>query len=207
MIRNFKIFESTENLKVIATNHSSYHWKYDNYDSDAQILLDEDGSLYLKIKKVHVKTGIGAGTYPKEGEFIKIGTLQKADLALVRTLLKKHGYDQVKFSKFWQDPEGNRMSLTDLIARLKPEKPKKQFKHIEPIETFEEPKIKSKDIEIVKYSDYSYVLFGLGTKDIKDQLLEIGCKYNKFLTDPSTGKKRPGWIVKNDLLPKVKELI
>jgi hypothetical protein len=207
MIKNFKIFESEDNYEVIATNHSSHHWEDDNFDSNAEILLDrDDDSLYLKITCTHTKLGIGAGTYPKQGEFVKIGTLQKADLALVRSLLSKHKYDQVKFSKFWEDKEGNRMSLTDLIQRLKPEKPKKEFKHIQPIETFDVPKIKI-DIELVKYTDYSYALFGTGTISIKDKLKKIGCKYNKFLTDPNTGQKRPGWIVANKILDKVKELL
>jgi len=209
MIKEFKIFESGENYEVLATNKSYYSWEYDNQESTAQILLDKsDDSLYLKIHKVHVKTGLGAGTYPMNAEFVCIGTLQKADLALVRKLLKKHQYDQRKFSTHWEDEEGNKMSLTDLLKMHKPEKPKRQLKHIEPISKFQEvEKPTDQEIELVQYSDRSYALFGEGTKEIKDELKNLGCRYNKFLTDPKTGQKRPGWIFSISKLDKIKDLI
>jgi hypothetical protein len=199
-----KIFEDFGNYEVIATNQSYWSWEYDAITVTAEILLDKD-SLYLKINKVHTKSGIGAGTFPKQLEFVNIGTLQKADLALVRTLLTKHSRQQ-KFSRFWEDKEGNKMSLSDLIKLLKPEKPKRELKHIKPIATFKEPKIE-KDIELVKYSDKSYALFGIGTKDIKDQLIALGCRYNRYLTDPKTGEKKAGWIFPTTKLDKIKELI
>jgi hypothetical protein len=106
------------------------------------------------------------------------------------------------------------LNLTDLLSSLKPEKIEKtkkikepkELKHIKSIVNFEEP-IKEKGIDLVKYSEYSHALFGEGTKAIKDQLSSLGCKYNKFLTDPKTGLKRPGWILSNKLLDKVKKLI
>ena len=88
----------------------------------------------------------------------------------------------------------------------KPEKIKPELKHIKPISKFkEEPK--NKDIELVKYSDRSYALFGEDTKKIKDELNILGCKYNRFLTDPTTGQKRAGWICSIGKLDKVKELL
>lgn len=203
----FKLFESVENYEVIATNESSHHYEYDNFIATAKILLDRnDNSLYLQIKNVHIKTGLGAGTFQKQGEFVKIGNIEKADLALVRTLLKKHNYDQKKFSIHWEDEEGNKMSLTDLLKTYKPQK--SEMKHIKSISNFEQPK-KEKvfNIELVKYSDKSYALFGEGTKNIKDKLIDLGCRYNKFLTDPNTGQKRPGWIFPTSKLDKIKELL
>lgn len=204
MIISFKIFENKDNYELLATNDSYYSWEYDSYHAHAEILLDtSDDSLYLKITNVHVKTGIGAGKYPKQGEFIKIGNLKKANLALVRTLLKKHQYDR-KFSMYWEDEEGNKMSLTDIIKLYKEENPRKELKYIQPISTFEKP---TNDIELVKYSDKSYALFGEDTKNIKDELKALGCRYNRFLTDPKTKEKRPGWILSNYKLDKVKELL
>ena len=205
MIKNFKLYESSEKYEVLATNQSFYSWEYDHIEVTAQILLD-DNDLYLKIRKVHSKSGLGAGTYPQDLEFVKIGTLEKPDLALVRTLLKKHGYEQRKFSKFWEDKYGNKMSLGDLLKMRKPEKPKRELKHIKPIETFNEPKLE-KNIELVQYSDRSYALFGEGTKSIKDELKTLGCKYNRGLTDPKTGEKRAGWIFSIGKLEKIKELL
>jgi hypothetical protein len=201
-----KIFENFGNdYEVLATNEVYWRWEYDAITVTAKILLDKtDNSLYLKINSVHTKSGLGAGVFPKQLEFINIGNLQKADLALVRTLLSKHALQQ-KFSRFWEDKEGNKLSLGDLIKLLKPEKPKRELKHIKPITTFEEPNIQN--IELVKYSDKSYALFGLGTKDIKDQLIALGCRYNKFLTHPETGEKKAGWIFSNNKLDKIKEII
>jgi hypothetical protein len=209
------VFENTENFEIIATNHSSHHWEYDNYDTTAEILLNKDTeSLYLRIKKVHVKLGLGEGVYPQKDELIPIGTLQKPELKDVRSMLKKHGYEQQKFSTHWEDEEGNRMSLSEFIKLRQPEKPERKLKHIKSpaefqsqITTKQAPKYESDDIELVQYSDRSYAIFGSGTKAIKDQLKALGCKFNPFLKDPKTGEKRAGWIFSINKLDKVKELL
>lgn len=156
MLTNFRLFEdnSVENYEVLGSNESGWSWEDDSDHRTAQILLDRsDNSLYFKIRQVHTKMGLGKGQWPTDLVFIKIGTLEKADLSIVRTLLKKHGHQKSRaghgFSTFWVDEEGNRMNLTDLIKMHKPEKVKKEMKHLKSIDTFEEP-IK-KDIEIVKY--------------------------------------------------------
>lgn len=212
MLTSFKLYESSDNFEILATNRSFYSWEYDHHEATAQILLDKnDDSLYLKIRNVHSKSGLGAGTYPKDLEFIKIGNLQKADLKLVRTLLAKHGYSQSKFSTHWEDKEGNKLTLSELLQEYKPEKPEKvkniekKLKHIEPITSFED-RVK-KDLELVKYSDKSYALFGKDTIKIKDDLMKLGCRYNKFLTDPATGQKRAGWIFSNNKMDLIQELI
>ena len=213
-MKHLNLFENifSENMEVIATNRSHYSWEYDSHTTTAQILLDRtDDSLYLKIRTVHNKSGLGAGSYPKDLEFKRIGNLQKADLALVRTLLSKFTHSQQKFSKHWQDDEGNNMTLTEWLSLYKPkknikdEKPKKELKHIKPMSTFSETK--KSDIELVKYSDRAYAIFGDGTKNIKDKLMELGCRYNKFLTDPKSGEKRPGWICSISKIDLVKKIV
>jgi hypothetical protein len=213
MISNFKLFESDENYEVLGTNESSWSWEYDSNTRTAQILLDRnDDSLYLKIREVHTKSGLGKGQRASDLVFVKIGDLQKADLAIVRTLLKKHAHDRTRsghgFSQFWQDEEGNKLNLTDLLKMHKPEKITQKMKYLKSIDTFEEKDSKTKnDIELVKYSERSYALFGKDTKKIKDELFKIGCKYNKFLTDPLTKEKKPGWILSNSMLDKVKKIL
>ena len=219
MKTKFKLFEAIENYEVLATNSSNWSWEDDSDYRLAQILLDKNNSsLYLKIRRTKSKSGIGSGQWSTDLELVKIGNLEKADLAKVRTLLKKHSHDKSRtssgFSKFWEDDEGNRMNLGDLLDTLKPakiekpakvEKPKKELKYIEPISTFK--KEVKKDIELVEYSKFSFALFGDGTKEIKDELSKLGCKYNRFLTDPKTGNKRAGWICSNKVLDKVKKLL
>ena len=220
MIKLFKKFEfsSFESyLEVLASNESYWSWEYDADYVYAKILLDRTTeSLFLKIYKVHVKTGLGAGSQKRDLEFVKIGTLSKPDLKNVKTLLKKHGHNRSRggfpFSTHWQDEEGNKMSLSELIEINKPEiiKPEKELKHIKPITKFEKKTIKKEaktDIELVKYSDRAYAIFGDDTKKIKDELYNLGCKYNRFLTDPTSGEKRAGWICSIGKLDKVKELL
>ena len=207
-----RLFESKENYKILATNSSYWSWEDDSVNITARILLNQnDNSLYLKINEVHTKTGLGAGSFPKDLEYVKFGNLQKADLALVRSLLKKHSIPKSRaakgFSIFWEDDEGNKMSLGDLIKMYKAELPKRELKHIKKIDLETETEKPNKDIELIQYSDRSYALFGEGTKQIKDELISLGCRYNRFLTNPSTGQKRPGWIFSINKLNKVKELI
>lgn len=210
MIKQFKIFESQEeNMKVLGKNTSYWSWEYDSNEVIAKILLDADNSLYLKISKKHTKTGLGAGQKTTILEFEKIGTLYKPDLKDVKTLLKKHANDKSSaghgFSQRWKDEEGNEMSLSELISLNKPETPEApKLKHIQTKSQFDNP---SNDIEIVQYSDRAYAIFGMGTKAIKDQLMDLGCRYNKFLTDPKTGQKRAGWICSINKIEKIKKLI
>ena len=79
----------------------------------------------------------------------------------------------------------------------------KKMTHIKPISSFTD----KKDIEIVKYSDKAYAIFGSDTIKIKEKLLELGCRFNKFLTDPNTGQKRAGWIFSNNKLKQVEDLL
>jgi len=210
-MKHLNLFENIiiDDMEVIATNKSYYSWEYDSHTTTAQILLDrKDDSLYLKIRTVHNKSGLGAGSYPKDLEFVKIGTTQKADLQLVKKLLVKHKQSHKNFSNHWEDEEGNKMLLSEVIAEYKPAKeilPKKELKHIQSISNFDMPK--KSEIEIVKYSDRSYAIFGDETRKIKDKLIELGCKYNRFLTDPKSGEKRPGWICSISKIDLVKKLL
>lgn len=212
MITEFKIFESEENFENLGTNTAYWSWEDDSQTKTAEILLDKNtDTLYLKINAVWVKTGLGAGKRESDLEFVNIGNLQKPNLSLVRTLLKKHNIQKsiasYGFKIHWSDNEGNKMSLSELIQNYKDENNSKpEFKHIKSIYDFKDS-IKSNDIELVQYSERSYALFGLGTKQIKDELINLGCRYNKFLTDPKTGQKRPGWIFSNNKLDKIKQLI
>lgn len=219
MKTTFKLFENIENYEVLATNTSYWGWNDDSNTRVAKILLDRrDNSLYLKIEQTHSKFGLGAGTRKNDLEFLKIGDLNKANLGIVRTLLKKHAHSKTSagygFSRFWQDEEGNKMTLGDLLDTLKPEKveieeikqTKKELKHIKSKTSFEK-NTNDKNIELVSYSALSHAIFGEGTKAIKGDLAKLGCKYNKFLTDPKTGEKRAGWICSNKVLDKVKKLL
>jgi hypothetical protein len=217
MIKKFKIFESNiENYELLASNQSTYSWEYSYNYVVAKIYLDKtDGSLYLDLTKTTSSSGINKyKNTVKLADYISIGNIIKPNLKLVKTLLAEHAYKGSKaesnFSKFWTDNDGNNMTLSDLILSFKPEtlitekkpKEKKELTHIKSKSDYEKS-----NIELVKYSDYSYALFGTDTIKIKDKLDLLGCRYNKFLTDPKTGEKRPGWIFSNKRLDDVKKII
>src|SRR6056297_1296832 len=213
MIKKFESFDDDVNLdidysdfEVLATNESYWSWEYDSSTITARILKNND-DLYLDITKIKSKTGIGAGKKKTKLAFVKIGNTKKADLALVRSYLKKYKHENssagYSFSKHWEDDEGNKMTLSDLLSTYKPEKPIRKPKKLSKIKSKEDFE---SDIELVKYSDYSYALFGDGTRAIKDELKKY-CKYNRFLTDPKTGLKRPGWIFSAKKLDDVKKII
>lgn len=51
---------------------------------------------------------------------------------------------------------------------------------------------KNNDIHVIDYSDRALAIYG-NTYSIKQQLKDLGCKYNKWLN--INGKKQPGWII------------
>lgn len=51
-----------------------------------------------------------------------------------------------------------------------------------------------KPMELIKYSEKSFVVHGLATKLHKDMLKEAGGGYNRNLTNPETGEKFSGWV-------------
>lgn len=62
----------------------------------------------------------------------------------------------------------------------------------------------SSSFELVDYSEKAIALFG-DTREIKDQLKEIGGRFNPYLT--RDGSKAPGWIFSKSKVDKVRELI
>ena len=49
-------------------------------------------------------------------------------------------------------------------------------------------------IQVMPYSEKSFVCYGKATKEHKDLLLELGGGYNRHLTHPQTKEKFSGWI-------------
>jgi hypothetical protein len=49
-------------------------------------------------------------------------------------------------------------------------------------------------IQVMPYSEKSFVCFGKATKEHKDMLHELGGGYNRYLTHPQTKEKFSGWI-------------
>ena len=49
-------------------------------------------------------------------------------------------------------------------------------------------------IQVMPYSERSFVCFGDATKEHKEMLMELGGGYNRSLKHPKTGEKLKGWI-------------
>ena len=65
--------------------------------------------------------------------------------------------------------------------------------------------ISSSGFKIVNYSDKSVAVFG-DTKPIKDQLKQMGGRFNPFLVNPDTGQKESGWVFPVSKLAELKSL-
>jgi hypothetical protein len=80
-----------------------------------------------------------------------------------------------------------------LYKTFETEKPKEEekTKKERTIKNFDD--FKSNDISIVDYSDRAVAVFG-NSYPIKDKLKDLNGRFNKFLTNPKTGKKEAGWI-------------
>ena len=69
------------------------------------------------------------------------------------------------------------------------EEPAKETKSTTDSHTPAEPT----EIQLIDYSERSFMIYG-DTRPIKDQLKNLGGKFNGFLTHPTTGQKVKGWI-------------
>jgi len=88
----------------------------------------------------------------------------------------------------------NKTDKTEITAYFKNNKPKDEIKTVEVKKEAEvkttEPKPNNSDIRVVEYSEKSFAVIG-NTKPIKDVLLQLGGKYNRYLTVGI------GWIFSN----------
>jgi hypothetical protein len=62
-------------------------------------------------------------------------------------------------------------------------------------------------LEIIPYSEKSFVLTGEGTKAIKDTLKEMGGGFGTRFTHPTTSEKFAGWVFSNKHLSAVKAIV
>lgn len=89
-----------------------------------------------------------------------------------------------------------------VVTSAKPTKSVKQ-----PIKTPYVRQTLEEDIKIYPYKNNSYVLVGLGTKNLINEIRNIlGGWFNKFFTNPNTGERFSGWGIRADKLEAAKEL-
>jgi hypothetical protein len=62
-------------------------------------------------------------------------------------------------------------------------------------------------MELLDYTEKSFVLHGEQTRDLTKQLKELGGKFNPNLTHPETGLKFAGWIFSKKQKEKIESLI
>jgi len=213
-ITPFKIFEniSYDKLVPIATNEINWGWEDDSVHIKATVFFDPTGSgeLFLSIRRVHTKHGLGAGKFPSDViSYEPIGTIDKPDLRKVQQLLSKHKYGTSSraggggFKRQWTDNKGDNVALGKIITnsrylKMSNLKNKLAKKHTPKTEIIE-------DIKIMKYGR-GYVVYGQGTKAIKDKLKQIGARFNFRLTHPVTKEKFVGWVISPSKLNDVKQL-
>lgn len=198
-----KHFENNNqgDLEVIATNECYWSWEYDAQTRTAQILWDRNspsGELWLHIRSVHVKSGLGAGSFPKDLVYERVGKILNPDLGKIRTLLTKNNYSsQVRFKRDWIDANGNSLPLGNIIKNVNNRANKlinlnkvakdKTLKREIPTEEF--------DLRISPWGK-AYVIYGAGTKELKDEIkMQLNGKFYTHLQNPETGEKLMAWMI------------
>lgn len=61
------------------------------------------------------------------------------------------------------------------------------------------------NVQIVDYNDRSIAVIGPGTYDIRQELKDAGCRFNKYLN--IDGNKKAGWIISKTKRNKIEEII
>ena len=88
-----RIAEILGDENIIAVNESQYQWEYDLMRRTAT-LTEENDKLKLTIVEMHVKSGLGAGkTFANIYDGF-VGTLQKPNLGMIRSILAKNNYEK-----------------------------------------------------------------------------------------------------------------
>jgi len=214
-IKSFKLYENLEPSKLvpIATNEINWGWEDDSTHIKATVFFEPTGTneLFLSIRRVHIKQGIGAGQFPSDlVSYEPIGSIDKPDLRKVQQILGEHKLGSSSraggggFKRQWIDIKGDKLSLGKIITNsrylrmtnLKNRLAKKHTPKTEPME----------GVNIMKYGR-GYAVYGQGTKAIKDKLKQVGARFNFRLTHPETGEKFVGWVISPNKLEQVKELI
>lgn len=136
---------------------------------------------------------------PVEERRAKIVDERKEEAKRLKAELKAKVKEEKKKVRVVKDDETTSIDTAIKKRRGRPKKVVEQ-----PVE---EKPVNNCNVHIYDYSDRAIAIYG-DYKDIapiKDQLKEIGCRYNKFLN--INGVKTPGWIVSNKKRAEVEKII
>ena len=136
---------------------------------------------------------------PVEERRAKIIEERKEEAKRLKAELKAKQKEEKKKVRVVKDDE-----TTSIDSAIKKRRGRPKKVASEPVE---EKPVNNSNVHIYDYSDRAIAIYG-DYKDIapiKDQLKEIGCKYNKFLN--INGVKTPGWIVSNKKREEVEKIV
>lgn len=214
-MKHLKLYEDIEdiynNIKeeliTLATNDCYWSWEYDAQSRVASILLDPNSNeLFLEIKNTKIKSGIGAGKWTNTIAFEDVGKSNKPQLRKIQQLLSKHKISpNNRFNRQWIDQIGNELALGDLISKSRVAK-LINLKNIDKHKQIHKQIQNTEDVNIMKYGK-GYVIYGEGTREIKDDIKKLGARFNFRLRNPNTGDKFSGWVISPRKLEQAKELV
>lgn len=136
---------------------------------------------------------------PVEERRAKIVAERKEETKRLKAELKAKEKETKKKVRVVKDDE-----TTSIDSAIKKHRGRPKKVVSEPVE---EKPVNNSNVHIYDYSDRAIAIYG-DYKDIapiKDQLKEIGCRYNKFLN--INGVKTPGWIVSNKKRAEVEKIV
>ena len=126
--RIFEVWGSTSDApevpdgKLIAVNYSYWSWEYDSDYVDAYLYLVGTEKLYLRVERLHVKSGLGKGERKDTLYSDFVGTI--FNHGNISSVIKPFGHDKssasATFQKKWVDAansgrEKNMRSLKDIL--------------------------------------------------------------------------------------------
>ena len=105
----------------IGTIDNTYSWEYDTWSNVIILYLNLTTMvLNITVTKIHYKSGLGKGVFTKQIEDIVVGTLNKPNKGIIRSILSKYK-QQEPFSKTgWSvsddsDEITNNLTISDLL--------------------------------------------------------------------------------------------
>jgi len=106
---------------ILGVNQSYWSWEYDSITVLAHLNMNiTNGKLNLSIKKIHHKSGLGAGTKIVDLDVIEVGTLIKPNKALINSTLTKHKLTDCPFRRDgWSTEIKDHIKLADVIEEAK----------------------------------------------------------------------------------------
>lgn len=104
---------------TLGTIENNWSWEYDASTVTAKLFFEpKDGSLFLDVNKVHIKSGLGRGRFDTHIGRFNVGTLKKPEKGLIGRILKDNKQMDPFRRNGWFTNEKYDLSLKELFMEI-----------------------------------------------------------------------------------------